>query len=66
MAALTTWSNKRMTNSYEDWHQQDCTVHASDITIDNPAVSQALESGLMLMHNHGGLQESIVWPCGTS
>ncbi|CAD6239318.1 unnamed protein product [Miscanthus lutarioriparius] len=56
--ALTTWSNTRMTNSYEDWHQ-DCTVHASDITIDNPAVSKVLESGL-LAGEHLALQNLVM------
>ncbi|KAF0927840.1 hypothetical protein E2562_036583 [Oryza meyeriana var. granulata] len=44
---LTTWSNTRMTNSYEDWHQ-DYVVQASDIRIDNPAISQVLQSGLLV------------------
>jgi hypothetical protein len=35
-----------MSNSYEDWHK-DCMVQASDMTIDNPAVSQVLKSGLL-------------------
>ncbi|KAL5213700.1 hypothetical protein ABZP36_002852 [Zizania latifolia] len=48
--ALTTWSNTRMTNSYEDWHQ-DYVLKASDITIDNPAVSQLLQSGLLMHHS---------------
>ncbi|KQK06334.1 hypothetical protein BRADI_2g25790v3 [Brachypodium distachyon] len=55
--AITTWSNKHMTNLYKDWHKE-CTVKASDITIDNPAVSQALESGL-LMHNNGDSGEQL-------
>ena len=49
-----------MTDSYKDWYR-DCTVHASDITLDNPAVTQALESGL-LMHDHeaAGRRASIL------
>ena len=61
--ALITWSNRRMTDSYKDWHR-DCTVHASDITLDNPAVTQALESSGLLICTTMGLQESIC-PCGT-
>ncbi|OEL28590.1 hypothetical protein BAE44_0010391 [Dichanthelium oligosanthes] len=58
--ALTTWSNKQMTDSYEDWHQ-DCTVKASDIRIDNPAISQALESGLLMPRpqEHGAAGEQL-------
>ena len=55
--ALITWSNRRMTDSYKDWYR-DCTVHASDITLDNPAVTQALESGL-LMHDHEAAGEHL-------
>ncbi|CAL5044226.1 unnamed protein product [Urochloa decumbens] len=55
--AITTWSNKHMTNLYKDWHKE-CTVKASDITIDNPAVSQVLESGL-LMRNNGDSGEQL-------
>ena len=47
-----------MTDSYKDWHR-DCTVHASDITLDNPAVTQALESSGLLICTTMGLQESI-------
>ncbi|XP_062196908.1 uncharacterized protein LOC133899890 [Phragmites australis] len=44
--AVTTWTNTKMTDSFEDWHQ-DYMVQASDITIDNPAISEVLESGLL-------------------
>ncbi|KAG2613280.1 hypothetical protein PVAP13_4KG348528 [Panicum virgatum] len=61
--ALITWSNRRMTDSHKDWHR-DCTVHASDFTLDNPAVTQGLESSGLLICTTMGLQESIC-PCGT-
>uniref|UniRef100_A0A0E0KEP9 DUF1618 domain-containing protein n=1 Tax=Oryza punctata TaxID=4537 RepID=A0A0E0KEP9_ORYPU len=41
--SLTTWTNTRMTDSYEDWHQERM-IQASDMTIDNPAISQVLEA----------------------
>uniref|UniRef100_A0A0E0LJZ2 DUF1618 domain-containing protein n=1 Tax=Oryza punctata TaxID=4537 RepID=A0A0E0LJZ2_ORYPU len=47
--ALTTWSNTRMTDSYEDWHQE-YMIEASDMRIDDPAISQMLETSGLLMH----------------
>uniref|UniRef100_K3ZNI1 DUF1618 domain-containing protein n=2 Tax=Setaria italica TaxID=4555 RepID=K3ZNI1_SETIT len=44
--ALTTWSNKEMSSSLEDWHKES-VVKASSIAID-PAISQVLEdTGLL-------------------
>ncbi|KAJ1288832.1 hypothetical protein BS78_02G118000 [Paspalum vaginatum] len=44
--ALTTWSNKKMSSSPEDWHKE-YVVKASSIGID-PAISQVLEdTGLL-------------------
>ncbi|KAJ1290682.1 hypothetical protein BS78_02G264400 [Paspalum vaginatum] len=46
--ALTTWSNKKMSSSLEDWHKE-YVVNASSIGIDlDPAISQVLEdTGLL-------------------
>jgi hypothetical protein len=44
---LTTWSNTRMTDSYEDWHQ-DYMLQGSDIIIDDPAISHVLDSSGLL------------------
>ncbi|KAG2560670.1 hypothetical protein PVAP13_8KG077100 [Panicum virgatum] len=45
--ALTTWSNKRMSSSLEDWHKES-VVQASSIAID-PAISRVLmkDTGLL-------------------
>jgi hypothetical protein len=44
--ALTTWSNKKMSNSLEDWHKES-VVQASSIAID-PAISRMLkDTGLL-------------------
>ncbi|CAO2196650.1 unnamed protein product [Urochloa humidicola] len=45
--ALTTWSNKRMSQSLKDWHKES-VVKASSIAID-PTISQVLlDTGLLL------------------
>lgn len=54
---LTTWTNTNMSTAFEDWHQDYCEVEVSDIAIDDPAVSQALESVLLLRSNGDGVEE---------
>uniref|UniRef100_A0A0D9W0H8 DUF1618 domain-containing protein n=1 Tax=Leersia perrieri TaxID=77586 RepID=A0A0D9W0H8_9ORYZ len=44
---LTTWTNARMSDSYEDWHQ-DHLLKGSDVIIDDPAVSHVLDSSGLL------------------
>nr|XP_034569357.1 uncharacterized protein LOC117833865 isoform X2 [Setaria viridis] len=67
--ALTTWSNKKMSSSLEDWHKES-VVKASSIAID-PAISQVLEdTGLLrrpreneAARNLQNLSMSLPSPC---
>ncbi|RLM57983.1 hypothetical protein C2845_PM18G02240 [Panicum miliaceum] len=55
--ALTTWSNKKMSNSLEDWHKES-VVQASSIAID-PAISRMLkDTGCCVYHRIMTLQQS--------
>ncbi|KAL6655765.1 hypothetical protein ACP70R_006591 [Stipagrostis hirtigluma subsp. patula] len=51
---LTTWSNAKMTDSFEDW-DKDYTVQASDIPIDSTRISQALDNGPLHRSQDNGL-----------
>ncbi|TVU40929.1 hypothetical protein EJB05_14414 [Eragrostis curvula] len=44
---ITTWSNHKMTASWDDWHR-DCPIKASDISISSRLKLKMLRSGLLL------------------
>ncbi|CAL5097255.1 unnamed protein product [Urochloa decumbens] len=49
---ITTWSNTKMSSSWEDW-EKGHKVQASDITIDSKLNSELLDSGLLLCKSPG-------------
>ncbi|KAF8712903.1 hypothetical protein HU200_028683 [Digitaria exilis] len=56
---LTTWSNKKMTTSWEDWHM-DGQVKASDTTISDELNSKMLKSGLLSTESGRAFQNLLV------
>ncbi|KAF8669982.1 hypothetical protein HU200_051167 [Digitaria exilis] len=56
---ITTWSNKKMTTSWEDWHM-DGQVKASDTTISGELNSKMLKSGLLSTESGRAFQNLLV------